>query len=137
MDTQSDAIDAMLSALDADLEYSRSVMRAMEERNRDVDWETVKSKVRERHGDCPVCLREIDDDECEVTSCGHAFHTQCLESWLRFCGGQDKPPTCPVCRAMFQHCALVEKPPEQVRAKKEREKAPKRPRDVSERKRWK
>ena len=103
MDHQSDA-------LDADLEYSRSIMRAVEEREKRVDWDQLKRKALERtHSECPVCLREMEPKECDITSCGHMFHTTCIDSWLKFCETQDKQPTCPVCRAIFQHQAMVEK----------------------------
>jgi hypothetical protein len=140
IDHQNDAIDAMLSALDADLEYSRSIMRAMEEREKEVDWRVIKQKAVERNQtECPVCLREMDVHHCEVTSCAHLFHRACLESWLAFCGAQDRPPTCPVCRGTFQHrsmCEDAEEPPE-------REEPPKTPTKKKatlnrerERKRW-
>ena len=138
MDHQSDAIDAMLSALDADLEYSRSIMRAMEERGRMVDWEAIKQQAVERKQvECPVCLRNMDPDETEVTSCGHTFHRQCLESWLKFCENQDKPATCPVCRAVFQHQPMVERPEGDEPPKKEpQQRKPKAKPKPPERQRW-
>lgn len=139
MDHQSDAIDAMLSALDADLEYSRSIMRAMEERERIVDWQEIKQKAIDRKQvECPVCLREMDPDETEVTSCGHSFHQKCLESWLKFCENQNKAATCPVCRAVFQHQPMVERPEGEEPPKKQPEKKKPKPKTVKppERKRW-
>jgi hypothetical protein len=134
IDHQNDQIDAMLSALDADLEYSRNLMRAMEERERQVDWADVKRKAVERtNSECPVCLREMQQSQCEVTSCGHLFHQKCLESWLTFCGAQDKQPTCPVCRSLFQRQHLVdtEEPAEPVRGP-----AKKKAKEKPDRQRW-
>lgn len=47
------------------------------------------------HKDCAVCLFEFDDGECLRTLplCGHAFHVECIDAWLR------SHPTCPLCRA--------------------------------------
>lgn len=45
--------------------------------------------------DCAVCLFEFDDGEWLRTLpiCGHAFHVECIDVWLR------SHPTCPLCRA--------------------------------------
>ncbi|KAH0457375.1 hypothetical protein IEQ34_012690 [Dendrobium chrysotoxum] len=45
--------------------------------------------------DCAVCLFEFDDGEWLRTLpiCGHAFHIECIDVWLR------SHPTCPLCRA--------------------------------------
>ncbi|OHS98520.1 hypothetical protein TRFO_35052 [Tritrichomonas foetus] len=119
MDNQSDAVDAMLSSIDADLEYARSVMRAAEERDKVIDWDSIKFKCLEREDDeCPVCLRKMAPDESSVTSCGHMFHTTCLNSWLSFCQNQNNQPTCPVCRAIFQHVEMIEKPKNEPKSEK-------------------
>jgi hypothetical protein len=145
IDHQSDAIDAMLSALDADLEYSRNIMKVMEERERKIDWNVTKQKAIERNQtECPVCLREMDVHHCEVTSCAHLFHRNCLQSWLNFCQTQDKPPSCPVCRNVFQHCPMCEEEMEmemekekEVEREKEIPKPPKKKtKEKIERKRW-
>lgn len=45
---------------------------------------------------CPICLDDFasadDDVKVIVTKCNHAFHTECLETWLSRRG------TCPTCR---------------------------------------
>ena len=111
IDRQSDAVDAMLSAIDADLEYSRQVMKAAEMQGQTIDWENVrKSAISRGIGECPVCLRLMKQEDSSVTSCGHVFHTHCLQSWLSFCSGSDKPPTCPVCRGLFQWKTLIDQP---------------------------
>ncbi|KAM0941817.1 putative transcription factor C2H2 family [Dioscorea sansibarensis] len=45
--------------------------------------------------DCLVCLSEFEkgDDVRLLTVCGHAFHPNCIDTWLR------TRKTCPVCRA--------------------------------------
>ena len=40
---------------------------------------------------CSICLDQIDDKTTELT-CGHVYHTKCIEKWL------DENNTCPYCR---------------------------------------
>mmetsp|Transcript_28428 Transcript_28428/g.90986 ORF Transcript_28428/g.90986 Transcript_28428/m.90986 type:complete len:251 (+) Transcript_28428:356-1108(+) len=43
---------------------------------------------------CAICLCEYaDEDQLRVLHCGHAFHKDCLDPWLRLNG------SCPSCRA--------------------------------------
>lgn len=108
LDHQNDAVDAMLTAVDHDLEYARAIMKAVEERDKRVDWSAIKRKALERgsNQECPVCLRVMNENDSEITSCGHMFHTQCLHSWLTYCENGNNQPTCPVCRTIFQHQPL-------------------------------
>ncbi|KAM0910131.1 hypothetical protein ACQ4PT_014353 [Festuca glaucescens] len=45
--------------------------------------------------DCAVCLSELADGDKvrELPNCGHAFHVECVDAWLR------AKTTCPLCRA--------------------------------------
>ncbi|KAM3261597.1 hypothetical protein ACQJBY_052336 [Aegilops geniculata] len=45
--------------------------------------------------ECAVCLAElVDGDEArELPNCGHLFHLECVDAWLR------TRTTCPLCRA--------------------------------------
>ncbi|TKY70027.1 E3 ubiquitin-protein ligase RNF38/44 [Spatholobus suberectus] len=45
--------------------------------------------------DCPVCLREFQDDESVrlLPKCSHAFHLPCIDTWLK------SHSSCPLCRA--------------------------------------
>ncbi|KAF8023372.1 hypothetical protein BT93_F0777 [Corymbia citriodora subsp. variegata] len=55
--------------------------------------------------ECAVCLNEFQDDETLrlIPKCSHAFHPDCIDSWL------SSHTTCPVCRA-----DLVPKPGEDL-----------------------
>ncbi|KAK9715943.1 hypothetical protein RND81_06G200300 [Saponaria officinalis] len=64
--------------------------------------ELEKSKKEENGGNkgpstqnsCTVCLGEYKGSEMvrELGECGHVFHVECVDSWLRL------NPTCPLCR---------------------------------------
>ncbi|KAL5198505.1 hypothetical protein ABZP36_002017 [Zizania latifolia] len=43
---------------------------------------------------CPVCLENYSDSDVlrVLPDCGHLFHRECVDLWLR------QRPTCPVCR---------------------------------------
>lgn len=45
--------------------------------------------------DCPVCLGQVEAGEKvrRLPKCGHAFHAECVDAWLR------AHSTCPMCRA--------------------------------------
>ena len=56
---------------------------------------------------CVICLSEVDpenDDEqkATTTSCGHMYHTDCIERWTRRWG------TCPLCRTVIHKVDTVE-----------------------------
>ncbi|CAE7214865.1 ATL36 [Symbiodinium sp. CCMP2592] len=42
---------------------------------------------------CMVCLCPFDDDEVRRLPCGHVFHRNCIDEWLRRC------TDCPICKA--------------------------------------
>lgn len=51
---------------------------------------------RNQYGsDCAVCLSEFEenDEGRELPQCGHCFHMECVDKWLR------SHSTCPICRA--------------------------------------
>lgn len=107
IETQSDAVDAILASIDKELDWARTVMKAVSVQEMAVDWADVKSRVIQRGcGTCSVCLRDIPSDECAVTSCGHCFHQQCLAEWLQFCSREDATVLCPFCRSAFQYRPL-------------------------------
>ncbi|CAO2199538.1 unnamed protein product [Urochloa humidicola] len=45
--------------------------------------------------DCPVCLGQVEAGEKvrRLPKCGHSFHAECVDAWLR------AHSTCPMCRA--------------------------------------
>uniref|UniRef100_A0A0E0DES1 RING-type domain-containing protein n=1 Tax=Oryza meridionalis TaxID=40149 RepID=A0A0E0DES1_9ORYZ len=44
--------------------------------------------------ECAVCIAEVEDGEAArfLPRCGHGFHAECVDLWLR------SHPTCPLCR---------------------------------------
>ncbi|XWS38761.1 hypothetical protein CRYUN_Cryun19dG0158000 [Craigia yunnanensis] len=59
--------------------------------------------------DCSVCLSEFQEDESLrlLPKCGHAFHVQCIDTWLK------SHSNCPMCRAniIFISASLLSLPP--------------------------
>ncbi|XP_074296279.1 uncharacterized protein LOC141626265 [Silene latifolia] len=53
--------------------------------------------------DCSVCLTEFEegDDLRLLSKCSHAFHLNCIDTWLR------SHKNCPVCRALVVHEAFI------------------------------
>ncbi|KAJ1282043.1 hypothetical protein BS78_03G019800 [Paspalum vaginatum] len=53
------------------------------------------SSSRVTSAECAVCLSELADGAMvrALPSCGHVFHVECVDAWLR------SRTTCPVCRA--------------------------------------
>ncbi|XP_057955570.1 E3 ubiquitin-protein ligase ATL41-like [Malania oleifera] len=49
---------------------------------------------RQVGGECAVCLSVVEEEEIVrlLPNCKHAFHKDCIDTWLR------SNPTCPVCR---------------------------------------
>lgn len=108
IERQNDNVDIMLNSIDEELEWARSIMKAVDARGMKLDWKEVRRRARERKGRCAVCLREIEEDKAVVTSCGHIFHEDCLESWIQYCSKDQKQTTCPECRSYFQVRPLIE-----------------------------
>jgi hypothetical protein len=107
IENQSDAVDAILASIDKELDWARTVMSAVDARDRVVDWVSVRRKIeRQGRGACSICLLDIFGADCVVTSCEHCFHASCLASWLDFCHKEDTTALCPVCRSPFQYRTL-------------------------------
>ena len=45
-----------------------------------------------KKNDCPICMETIDSATAYWTTCKHAFHKECIESWMK------RSSTCPLCR---------------------------------------
>ncbi|RWW74116.1 hypothetical protein BHE74_00017959 [Ensete ventricosum] len=56
---------------------------------------------------CAVCLSEFEDDDALrlLPRCNHAFHPDCIDTWLT------SHVTCPVCRSNLAEAADTEPPP--------------------------
>lgn len=45
---------------------------------------------------CPICLDDMETkDEVESTSCGHSYHSRCLQTWFSY------NSHCPLCRTLI------------------------------------
>ncbi|KAF0887514.1 hypothetical protein E2562_002243 [Oryza meyeriana var. granulata] len=55
---------------------------------------------------CPICLGEFEEGEKVKTlpPCGHGFHPECVDAWLR------SRPSCPLCRSSLLPAAATPKP---------------------------
>ena len=104
VENQSDAVDAILMSINQELEWSRSLMKAIEVKEKNIDWDSIRKEIKSKGiGVCSICLREIKPSECTITSCKHCFHTKCLDQWTCYCSKNEKMQnTCPVCRSFFQ-----------------------------------
>jgi Ring finger domain len=47
---------------------------------------------------CSVCFTNMAAHGTRTLSCGHIFHSRCVERWKNTCTGL---PTCPMCRTPF------------------------------------
>ncbi|PAN27749.1 hypothetical protein PAHAL_5G104000 [Panicum hallii] len=56
---------------------------------------------------CPICLGELaeGDKVKALPVCGHGFHPECVDAWLR------ARASCPLCRASLLAAAATTKPP--------------------------
>lgn len=50
------------------------------------------SRVEDIGTTCSICLCEYGEQEVVVTNCGHGFHNECIQGWIRI------NAVCPVCR---------------------------------------
>ena len=110
VENQNDVVDAILTSINQELEWSRSLMKAIEVKEQKVDWNAIRKEIKTKGiGLCPICLRTINNHECAITSCKHCFHIRCLDEWNEYCIRNEKgQKTCPVCRSFFQTERFIE-----------------------------
>lgn len=59
-----------------------------------IRFDKVQSSEHHEVLDCSVCLTQFEpESKINHLSCGHLFHTECLEKWLDYWN-----ITCPLCR---------------------------------------
>ena len=57
------------------------------------------SRKIEMHVHCPTCLELFTPkDDLRCPPCGHVFHHECIQKWLRNKRGSAAGPDCPQCR---------------------------------------
>jgi hypothetical protein len=115
MESQNDIVDAILVSIDKELDWARSIMKAVDVQQKSIDWIGIGARVFEKDGPgiCAVCLRDIAIWDSVVTSCEHCFHNGCLTEWMRCCHVSNHAALCPVCRSAFQfrpgkQCCLLD-----------------------------
>lgn len=54
-------------------------------------------KLEQANVECPICMTDIETEECSVTACGHLFCQSCITGWLK-----DKGHKCPSCNHPLQ-----------------------------------
>ena len=80
----------------------------------DATHDITSQQLSEEDDVCIVCQSAFEGvapgvkypgDECPVVwgKCGHAFHLQCVSTWL---SSQNSTPTCPTCRAEWEYGAV-------------------------------
>ncbi|KAF0910809.1 hypothetical protein E2562_004776 [Oryza meyeriana var. granulata] len=79
------------------LKRSRGLSKAAFLRLQIEIFEASKDDDREASPECSICLDGFyDGDELIKLRCGHRFHSNCLEPWVRKCAD------CPYCRTNIQ-----------------------------------
>lgn len=69
----------------------------LEERR--VDNSIVPFEATERDNTCVICLEDMEDpDPVRLLSCNHAFHAECIDTWLTV-----RRSCCPLCKADQYH----------------------------------
>jgi hypothetical protein len=60
------------------------------------------------NGKCPICYEEFSTESPGgILSCGHAFHTECINKWVEhgmYSAGKTAGRTCPLCRHVIIEC---------------------------------
>ncbi|KAI8913644.1 hypothetical protein EDD86DRAFT_201121 [Gorgonomyces haynaldii] len=90
-------IELLFSQMDLELNKSRQAIDQLEQQRPQEltqEWQNILSKARSRQLECPICLCGLKD-QVALTSCGHLYHSQCLNSFER-AGTQ-----CPLCRQEY------------------------------------
>jgi len=52
--------------------------------------EPLKNCIIDNH--CSICFEQYEKENYVAVKCGHTFHKDCIEKWLRI------RQTCPLCR---------------------------------------
>jgi len=61
-----------------------------------------QEKNKQEDNKCSICFDTmLNNGELRITPCGHKFHSECLNTWLR------TKNTCPLCRARIQAPVIV------------------------------
>lgn len=61
------------------------------------EWKNIEDKCTklEMHkSNCPICLEPFGVQQCNILSCGHVFHTNCIDGFEKC----SRTRHCPICR---------------------------------------
>jgi hypothetical protein len=61
----------------------------------------IKATTHSMDDDCPICYESLGNGEIRTTDCKHAFHRECLRTWVK----KKKvygPVPCPMCRTVLK-----------------------------------
>ena len=52
--------------------------------------------------DCPICFKKLNNTNYIITTCGHAFCTECIYTYVT-----KEKEICPICRKIYRYRDLV------------------------------
>ncbi|CAI2368086.1 unnamed protein product [Moneuplotes crassus] len=68
-------------------------------------WSRLRGNTpHQNYSECPICLSQIKTEDLCSVECGHIFHTECMETYIRLLiGSKSLPIKCPLqdCRKLI------------------------------------
>ncbi len=91
-------LDRALESIDKSIERNHLAFLSNEEWDKIVQPSKAR-KLLSKDAKCTICLQELTDRSVLLTSCGHSFHCNCLQSFERYSQYHDYQ--CPCCRTLY------------------------------------